>query len=65
MDEMDELSFIHFSYLCNVNQCNSETMSKKRAKNLAVCAFFPIFALRIRLSRFLGHRGNKRSVMLV
>ena len=45
MDEMDELCFILFLYFCSINQLNSETMNKKRNKNLAVCAFFPIFAL--------------------
>ena len=47
MDEMDELSFVHFSYICNVNQCNSETMSKKRNKKFGSLRIFSYICPRI------------------
>ena len=47
MDEMDEPSFIRFSYLCAINQLNSETMSEIIEEKFGSLRIFPYICPRI------------------
>ena len=47
MDEMDGRFFTRFSYLCGVNQLNSEMMSKKMNEKFGSLRIFSYICLRI------------------